>query len=346
MRHFELLVLGLAAGCASATGYREMQFPEAGSIAPDANVAPSYSGGDLQTMIAAMPVAADPAAAAVPAAQAKEKPAGDDPGGQVPENQRFQPPYREDRLVGANAQPEWTTERRFVTAKTYVLAPGQIVLEQWARVRTPKNEGPAWLWQTGAGIGLENRLEFDVYENYTHFDGVTQHDAVQLEGRYAFGRWDRYPLNPAIGIEYRAEHDAPDFLEASILLADDFRSYGWRWTLNGFIGAELSDQNTAEWGVSGGISKMLIDSKLSLGAEGRFRNVSIEHERSNGENELLLGPSMQWRPTENTHLDFTPLFGVSHSDRDNPRMEVFLVFGIDIGAPRRDTIRPDGSTLK
>jgi hypothetical protein len=343
MRHFELLVLGLAAGCASATGYRELPLAETAPAEPIAAPSAPVPGGDLQSMVASMPVAADPAAAAQ-AAQAK--PAGDDPGGPAPEYQRFQPPYREDRLIGPNAQPEWTTERRFVTAKTYVLPPGQIELEQWARVDTPKGEAPRWLWQTGAGIGIENRMQFDVYENYTHEDGVTQHDAVQMEGRYAFGRWDRYAGNPAIGLEYRAEHDAPDFAEVSLLLADDFRQYGWRWTANVFFGGELSGVNTVEWGASGGLSKMLIDSQLSIGIESRFRNVSIEDHRSDGENELLVGPSLQWRPTENTHLDFVPLFGFSHSDRDQPRMEVTLVFGIDIGQPRRDTIKPDGSTIK
>lgn len=343
MRHVELLVIGLAAGCASASARPEMPFPEAAPVEPAAAPAPAFGGGDLNAMIASMPVAAE-VPAATPAAQAK--PAGDDPGGQAPDYQRFQPPYREDRLIGVNAQPEWTTERRFLTAKTYVLPPGQIELEQWATVETPKGESPRWLWQTGVGIGLENRMQFDVYENYTHVNGTTEHDAVQLEGRYAFGRWDRYALNPAIGLEYRAEHDAPDFLEGSLLLADDFRSYGWRWTFNAFFGEELSGFNRIEWGASGGISRMLIDSKLSLGVEGRFKNVSFEDHRSDGENELLFGPSLQWRPTENTHLDLVPLFGFSHSDRDVPRMEIMLVFGIDIGTPRRETIKPDGSTIK
>src|SRR5262245_42106820 len=344
MRHVELLVIGLAAGCASASARPELPFPEAGPVEPAAAPAPAFGGGDLNAMIASMPVAADPAAAA-----AQAKPAGDDPGGQAPEHQRFQPPYKEDRLVGPNAQPEWTTERRFTTTDIYVLAPGQIVLEQWATVRTPKGEGPNWYFQSGVGIGLENRMQFDVYENWRHnssLDDSTKHDAVEFQGRYAFGRWDRYALNPAIGVEYRAQHDQSDFLQGKLLLGDDFRSYGWRWGLNGFFGGQFSDRKLVEWGVSGGLTRMIIDSKLSLGVEGRFRNISFEHERSDGENELLFGPSMQWRPTENTHLDIVPLFGFSHSDRDEPRMELMLVFGIDIGAPRRDTIKPDGSTIK
>ena len=341
MRHVELLVLALVAGCASANEYRELPFPEGAPAEPVAAPAPGSSRStDLQAMIASMPA---PAVYAAPAAQAKDGA----PGEEVPAHERFQPPYREDRLIGENAQPEWTMARRFVTTDAYVLAPGQIVLEQWGRVKTPRGEGPDWLWQTGVGIGLENRLQFDVYENYTHRSGeATKHDAVQFEGRYAFGRWDRYPGNPAIGVEYRAEHQQADYAAAKLLLADDFRSYGWRWALNAFVGSQLSDRNRAEWGASGGLSRMLIDSKLSLGVEARFRSVSIEDHRSDEENEFLVGPSMQWRPTENTHLDVVPLFGISESDREHPRVELTLVFGIDIGAPRRDTIRSDGSTIK
>ena len=338
MRHVELLVLGLAAGCASATTAPEMQFPEAAPAEAAADPAPAFAGSDLQSVIASMP-----AATALPAAPAASPAAGDGLG---PE-QRFQPPYREDRLVGPNAQPEWTTARRFLTTDAYVLAPGQIVLEQWATLATPKGEGPNWFWQTGVGIGLENRMQFDVYENYVHPDGgPTKHDAVELQGRYAFARWDRYPMNPAVEVVYRAEHEQADFLEAKLLLADDFRSYGWRWAGNIFFGSQLSDAQRIDWGATAGISRMFIDSKLSLGVEGRFRNVSFEHERSDGENQLLLGPSLQWRPSENTHLDVVPLFGISHSDRDEPRMELMLVFGIDIGAPKQDTIKPDGSTIK
>lgn len=345
MRHVELLVIGLAAaGCASASARPELSFPEAGPVEPAAvpAPAPAISGSDLNAMIASMPVAAvDPSA--VPAAQAKDSPAGD---GLEP-HQRFQPPYREDRLIGPNAQPEWTAERRFTTTDVYVLPPGQIELEQWATVRTPRGDGPSWFFQTGVGIGIENRMQFDVYEDWQHLSGgPTEHDAVELQGRYAFGRWDRYPGNPAIEVDYRAVHEAADFAEMKLLLADDFRSYGWRWALNGFFGGELSDRNTAEIGASGGISKMIIDSKLSLGIESRYRYVSVEDHRSDGKYEWLIGPSMQWRPTENTHLDFVPLFGLSHSDRDEPRMEIMLVFGIDIGQTRRDTIKPDGSTIK
>ena len=340
MRHVELLVLGLAAGCASAEGYRDLPLPE-GDVTETSSASASIHRGDLQAMVAAMPVAA---AAAAPAAQAKsDAPAGEE----LQPHERFQPPYREDRLIGENAQPEWTAERRFATADVYVLPPGQIELEQWARVRTPRGEGPQWFFQSGVNIGIENRLQFNAYENWKHHAGdATEHDAVELEGKYAFGRWDRYPGNPAIGVEYRFEDEQPDYAAAKILLGDDFRSYGWRWALNGFFGGQVSDSNRAEIGASGGITKMLIDSKLSIGVESRYRYVSVEHERSNGEYEWLIGPSLQWRPTENSHLDFVPLFGVSHSDRDTPRAEILLVFGIDIGQSRRDTIRPDGSTIK
>jgi hypothetical protein len=37
---------------------------------------------------------------------------------------------------------------------------------------------------------------------------------------------------------------------------------------------------------------------------------------------------VQWRPTSWSHLDFAPLIGCTH---DSPKIEAFLVFGIDFG---------------
>ncbi len=52
---------------------------------------------------------------------------------------------------------------------------------------------------------------------------------------------------------------------------------------------------------------------------------------------ILLGPSIQWRPTKRIHVDLVPLYGVS---RDAPRLTVFLVFGFDFGGPDHGGVAP------
>ena len=70
----------------------------------------------------------------------------------------------------------------------------------------------------------------------------------------------------------------------------------------------------------------LIDQKLSVGIEMEF--VHEKARNSSAEVQFLIGPSLQWRPTAWSHLDVVPLIGCTH---DSPRVEAFLVFGIDFG---------------
>lgn len=49
--------------------------------------------------------------------------------------------------------------------------------------------------------------------------------------------------------------------------------------------------------------------------------------------EFLFGPSLQWRPNGRLHLDFVPLLGVT---RNSPRVEAYVVFGIDLWEPRSE----------
>lgn len=50
--------------------------------------------------------------------------------------------------------------------------------------------------------------------------------------------------------------------------------------------------------------------------------------RDNPEKKFNIGPSIQWRPTECTHVDIVGLAGLTH---DSPDFEGWLVLGWDIG---------------
>ena len=68
-----------------------------------------------------------------------------------------------------------------------------------------------------------------------------------------------------------------------------------------------------------------------------FENTTARGSRGDAAVEFLLGPSIQWRPTHNTHLDFVPLVGTTH---DSPGVEAFVVFGVDFGHEEKSGVAP------
>jgi hypothetical protein len=244
---------------------------------------------------------------------------------------------RDMRLYGANKQPEWTTERPFATTRAYVLAPNQIEVEQWVRTRLPRGEAPDHSLQTEVGFGLPGRFQVDLYELWGHHghNAPTKHDGVAVEGRYALGEWGRIMFNPTLYLEYTQLHRAPDHVEGKILLAENFCD--WRWAGNLSYDQQMGGLRATEIALSTGLSHPIIDSQLSAGAEAKYSRVTGIGFRADEDaiNELLLGPTLQWRPINNMHVDFAPLFGLTHGDRRDPRLEVYLIVGFDFG-PTRD----------
>jgi hypothetical protein len=128
---------------------------------------------------------------------------------------------------------------------------------------------------------------------------------------------------------------AADKVELKLLLADELCP-GWHWAANLFYEQVTGEDRATETGASMGIMHTLIDSKFSAGLEAKYEHVSGVGYRSfhDGDNELLVGPSFQWRPTENMHVDIAPLFGFSKSDQRDPRTEIYIVIGYDFGPDR------------
>src|SRR5204863_3688768 len=85
---------------------------------------------------------------------------------------------------------------------------------------------------------------------------------------------------------------------------------------------------TSELAFSQAVGYTLLDQTLSLGAEMNVERASEPNFQGNPAVEVLIGPSLQWRPTPRIHLDIVPLIGVTH---DSPRVEVFAILGIDFG---------------
>ncbi len=235
-----------------------------------------------------------------------------------------------DRVGPAN-QPEWTTRRAFAETDVYVIPPGEVEFNQFYISSHPRHGKPENLFESEFEIGLPWRTQFDVELNYRLNSGHFQHDATLLELPHALADWGKLPLNPTIDGGWRFNTDEADAYFFRLLLAEEFGRrfhFGANLTFQQQVGGEREqayELNTA-------VSYSALDARLTLGAE-----LLVEYESSreweNGilersfSTEVMLGPTLLFKPSRNTHLGLTPLFGLTH---DAPVVEVFLVFGIDL----------------
>lgn len=242
---------------------------------------------------------------------------------------------KEDQPFGPYEQPEWTTRRRFPTTRVYVLPPLQFEFEQWWNTQWFRHgPGSFNLFQEELEVGLPYRFQLDVYENTERTrSGTFQHQAVQVEGRWALADWGKIPLNPTLYGEWQFHEDGPDVYEVRLLLGEDL-SARWHWGLNLAYEQQVGGERESELAFSQGLSYTLLDEKLGLGVEMAFERSSAPNFDGRPAEEFLIGPSIQWRPTPRTHLDLVPLFGATP---DSPIFEAFVVFGIDLGSSGNHT---------
>lgn len=233
----------------------------------------------------------------------------------------------ESDAVGPYRQPEWTTRRRFARTRIYVLPEGQWEFEQWYRGTYDKGEAPGHKWQTEIGVGLPGRFQFDLYATGEHEDGgPTKSIGLQPELRWAPADWGVIPLNPTLYLEYKWNHHANDVAEGKILLGEEL-SPCTHWGMNLSVEQELGGAKTQELAMMQAVSWTVVDRKFSIGLEFEVDRVTEHGARDNPEWEYYAGPSFQWRPTDETHLDIVPLRGW-HDGHD---WRLFVVFGIDFG---------------
>ncbi len=232
----------------------------------------------------------------------------------------------EEKPDGVNGEPEWVRQRRFSTTRVYIQKdPGEMGVEEWWRTQFFDGGKVTQRLKNEFEIGLPYRMQLDIYENLTHVNDGTgwQQEEVAVELRYAFADWNVIPGNPTLYLEYAFAHEGSDAIEAKFLLGGELaRSKGWHWGLNFVCQQQIWGEQKTEWQIAGGISKTLIDDKLSIGAEGKWSAPQGEP------SEAIFGPSIQWRPTHNTHLDVVTMAGLTHS---SPNAECWLIFGFDFG---------------
>jgi hypothetical protein len=248
----------------------------------------------------------------------------------------------EEQLVGVNQQPEWTTRRRFSTTRVYVLPPWQLEFEQWWKGKLLRDQSTSHLLQSELGIGLPYRFQLDLYENIERKPHQPLHrQGEQVEMRWAAADWGKIPLNPTLYGEWKFNDHDPDAYEVKLLLGDELAS-GWHWGVNLFFEQEVGGGRETESGFTTALSYSLVDEVLSFGIETKLERASGRNLDGKPSVEFLIGPSIQWRPHKRVHLDLVPLVGTT---ADSPRIEGYVVFGIDLGSKddRRERHAPSSA---
>jgi hypothetical protein len=229
----------------------------------------------------------------------------------------------ESDLVGPANQPEWTTRRAFAEADIYVIPTGEIEFNQFYISSHARHGKPENLFESEFEFGLPWRTQLDVEPNYRVENGEFRFDSMRLELPHALADWGKIPLNPTIDGGWRFRNGEADSFLFRLLFAEQL---GERWHLGVNLGFEhqVGGERETEYELNAAVSYVAKDRRLTLGAE-----LLVEHETAKedpSETEVLLGPTLLYKPTRNTHLGLVPLFGLTS---DAPVAEVFLIFGID-----------------
>ncbi len=250
-----------------------------------------------------------------------------------------------DQLVGPYKQPAWTArQQRFPTTRAFVLPPGVVEFEVFSESTFEDDSKPSHEFQQEVKIGLPWRTQLDLYNVQDRpGGGEIRSKSYKIEIRHAFADWGEIPLSPTGYVEYEGQilKEESQSMEYKLLLADTLKPR-WHWAGNLIFEHDL-ENDKIEYGVSSGISYELIRNTFSVGAETEL----INEDEGSGElpkTEFLIGPSMEYRPTQRTSLRVSPLFGVGH---DSPDLALFVVFGIGFGSSEgAEFIGPAGTEMR
>jgi len=234
---------------------------------------------------------------------------------------------REEDRIGPYGQPAWTAHRRFPSTRVYVRPPGSFGFEYWSRPTIPRHGPTKVQTQYEFEIGLPHRFQVDLYlvNNSEGSDGPSEFNEHKFEVRHALADWGKLWGNPTVYVEYANNDVEADGLELKLLLGDELRP-SWHWGTNLVFERQLGDDLENVYELTAGVSHTLSDEEFSLGAELKTSIADVHDDRGDFSEELLVGPSLQYRPTRNIHLDLAPLVGIGS---DSPDAQIYFVLGYD-----------------
>src|SRR5215468_11305553 len=261
------------------------------------------------------------------------------------------------------APPEFSRSRFSNVVNAYVLPPWAFFFGELFEGQGFRHGPPDYLFTQEVEMGLPYRFNIAAESQWERFNGGGGAQTVSLEARWALADWNKIPLNPTIFAEYKfgvgtIRHEevppppggggeeeeesgppkVPDAYEVRLLLAQDFGEHV-EWAMNWFFEKENTGDRGREWGFSQAamIPVLLPNERLKIGIEMEYKNVTTKDTRGDPLNSFTIGPTLAWKPTPQTRLDISPLFGCTD---DSPVADVFVAFSWLFGGERAEAEAP------
>jgi hypothetical protein len=258
------------------------------------------------------------------------------------------------------APPEFSRSRFSNAVNAYVLPPWAFFLGELFEGQGFRHGPPDYLFTQEVEMGLPWRFNVAAEAQFERFNGGGGARSVSLEARWALADWNKIPLNPTIFAEYkfgvgtirheevppppgRGEEESgppkvPDAYEVRLLLAQEF--FGRvEWAMNWFFEKENTGDRGREWGFSQAAMTpiLLPNERLKVGIEMEYRNLTVKDTRGDPLHSFTIGPTVAWKPTAQTRLDISPLFGCTAGA---PVADVFVAFSWLFGGERAEAEAP------
>ena len=276
-----------------------------------------------------------------------------------------------EEVPSAYGAPPGLSRSRFSnTTQAYVLPPWAFFFGELFEGQGFRHGPPDYLFTQEIEMGLPYRFNIAAESQFERFNGGGGAQTVSLEARWALADWNKIPLNPTLFAEYKfgvgtIRHEevppppgggeeeeeeeggppkVPDAYEVRLLLAQDFFERV-EWAMNWFFEKENTGDRGREWGFSQAamIPVLLPNERLKVGIEMEYKNVTTKDTRGDAVNSFVLGPTVAWKPTAQTRLDISPLFGCTH---DSPVADVFVAFSWLFGGERAEAEAPVSSRFR
>jgi len=259
-------------------------------------------------------------------------------------------------IPSAYGAPPGISRSRFSNLTTaYVLPPWTFFFGEIYEGDAFRHGPPDHLFTQEVEMGLPYRFGVAAETEFERFDGGGGPSSASIEMRYALADWNKIPLNPTLFAEFKfgtgpIRHEEgmppagaggeeeengppqkPDAYEVRLLLAQDFGEK-LEWAMNWFLENEIEGDRGREWGFaqSALMPVLLPEERLKVGVEMQYRNFTMKDTRGDPQNSFVVGPTVAWKPSRNTRIDISPLFGCTN---DSPHVQVFGVFSWLLGPP-------------
>jgi len=274
-----------------------------------------------------------------------------------------------EEVPSAYGAPPGLSRSRFSnTTQAYVLPPWSFFFGELFEGQGFRHGPPDYLFTQEIEMGLPYRFNVAAEAQFERFNGGGGARSVSLEARWALADWNKIPLNPTLFAEYKfgvgtIRHEevppppggggeeeesgppkVPDAYEVRLLLAQEFFERV-EWAMNWFFEKENTGDRGREWGFSQAAMTpvLLPNERLKVGIEMLYKNVTTKDTRGDAVNSFVIGPSVAWKPTAQSRLDISPLFGCTH---DSPVADVFVAFSWLFGGERAEAEAPVSSRFR